>query len=463
MGAPSAGEARADARGMLRAAVEAAEPGPLVEAHLEVGDDGVEVAGEVVDPGAVRCAALGKAAPGMARALAGAFPEAPGVCAAPGRVLEADGPGPVPAGWRAVAGGHPLPDEGSRAAGEALLEAAGAVRAGGALVVGVSGGGSACAEVPRVPLGDLRWVTGGLLEAGTGIGDLNAVRRALSDLKGGGLARACAGRVVGLVLSDVVGDDLADVASGPTVPVPSAPARARDVLEEAGLWAGAPEAVRRELAGDEPEAVTGGGCDWGGGGPDGPETGAGGGGVRGGGGPAGAEAGGVVNRLVGGNRVARRGAVAAAEARGYVVRERDRPLVGEAREVGRDLVREARELRGEAGGSLVLVAGGEATVTVTGGGVGGPCQELLLGAARACAGEETVVGAVATDGVDGPSGAAGGLVDGGTVGRAASAGRDVEAALAENDAGGLLEEVEGRLRPGPTGANVNDVAVVLVP
>lgn len=453
---PSLGEARADARAILRSAVAAADPEPLVEAHLDAGPGGVEVAGEPVDPDQVRLAALGKAAPGMARALAAAFLDAPGVCAAPRAVLDAEAPGPVPRGWEVVPGGHPLPDRGSAAAGEVLLEAARATPAGGTLVVGVSGGGSACAEVPRVPLEDLRWVTGGLLEAGAGIGELNAVRRALSDLKGGGLVRACRGQVVGLVLSDVVADRLVDVASGPTVPAPRDPARARAILEEAGLWGEAPEAVRSQLAGggddpgtarEEVDRLVGGGDEAGDGGAGGGESGP---GER------------VRNRLVGGNGAARGGAAEAARARGYRVREREDPLQGEARDVGADLVEEARRA-GRVGGPLALVAGGETTVTVAGEGRGGPCQELALGAARACAGEEMVVGCVATDGVDGPTGAAGGVVDGGTARRAEEMGRDVGEALARNDAGGLLGDLGGLLRTGPTGTNVNDVAVVLVP
>lgn len=423
MGGSAGGAARRDAHAMLEAAVEAADPEALMREALAGGPP----AGGGGD-GGVRLAALGKAAPGMARALAAAFPEAPGVLAAPREVL--DRAGDAPEGWEAVGGGHPLPDRGSLEAGEALMEVARSTPEDGRLLVGMSGGGSACAEVAGVPLDDLRSVTASLLAAGLAVGEVNVVRRALSRLKGGGLARACPGEVRGFVLSDVMGDDLGDVASGPTVPLEPDPGEARRVLEASGLWTGAPAAVRTALEG-------------------GAEEGAGGAGVR--------------NVLVGGNGTAVAGAAGAGRERGYREERLGEPLAGPAAEAGRELARRGLERRRAGERGLALVAGGEVTVAVEGGGRGGPCQEAAAAAAAAVEGEDVIVGVLDTDGVDGPTDAAGAVVDGATARRAREAGVDLEGALRRHDAHRLLEAAGDLVRTGPTGTNVNDVAVALVP
>jgi glycerate-2-kinase len=418
---------RRDAQAILEAGVEAADAEALTRAALRSegrweGPDGDEL----------RLAAVGKAAPAMARALAAAFPEAPGILAAPRDAL--DRAGGVPPGWEAVVGGHPLPNGGSLDAGEALLAAARAVPEEGRFLAAVSGGGSACAEAPRVPLEDLRAVTGALMEAGLKVGAVNAVRRGLSNLKSGGLARACAGGVRGYVLSDVVGDRLADVASGPTVPVEAPRAAGRRVLEEASLWEVAPASVRAALGEGDGEGAE--------------------------------PAGDVENVLVGGNGEGAAGAAAAARERGYAVARRGDAFEGPAREVGRALVRHAREeaeVAEASEGGLTLVAGGEATAAAEGSGRGGPCQEAALAAATAMRGQEGVVGVVDTDGVDGPTDAAGAVVDGGTVRRGEAAGLEADAALSGHNAYPFLEAAGDLVRWGPTGTNVNDLAVVLVP
>jgi glycerate-2-kinase len=434
----TAASLRADARACFDAAIAAVEPGRLVASRLSRTGDALELRdprGRVVatHAGPVLLLGAGKAALAMARAAAAAVGER---CRGGVVVVPHGGVGPCPGGVDVVSAAHPVPDAaGEAAAARLLATAAGADRATLVLAV-VSGGASALlpAPAPGLSLGDVQAVTRALLASDADIGALNVVRKHCSRIAGGGLARAAAGAagLWALLLSDVVGDDPATIASGPTVADPSTFADALAVLERHLAPGAVPAAVRGHLARGEPETVKPGD-------------------------PAFARTHTVV---VGGNRDAVAAAAAAASARGYAPTALAEPLGGDAAAAGRSLAAMLRAAPRDR--PVAFVAGGETTVRTQPGGRGGRCQQLALAASVALAGEDgMVLLAAGSDGVDGPTDAAGACVDGGTVERARAAGRDPARALATTDSHPLLDATGDLLRTGPTGTNVTDLVVAL--
>jgi hydroxypyruvate reductase len=326
------------------------------------------------------------------------------------------------------AGGHPLPNDQSLAAGERLAGLLSDVGEDDVVLVLISGGGSAMLEhpAPGVTLTDLQTVNLGLLRSGLPISEINVVRGALSRLKIGGLARMAApARIAALVISDVPGDDLAAVASGPTVLAPDPRRRARAIIERAGLWSSVGDAVHSALSAPRPgrRVLTQ-----------------------------------PVTLLVASNRGAVRAAASTARTLGFEVDRMDRPLRGEARRVGGRL---ARRLLRERRGSC-LVAGGETTVTFKTAGRGGRNQEMCLQAALLLEEEPRVAFmAFATDGIDGPTEAAGAVVTGSTTAEIRHRGVDPKASLEAHDSFTALEAAGALIRTGPTGTNVADLVIGL--
>jgi len=390
--------------------------------------------------------ALGKAASSMAGAAAECVEPEGGVIAVP-RGYPASGV----EGLELVLGGHPLPDEGSLRAGEALLEWAGAARRRGVLLALVSGGGSSAAEKPfeGISLDDLREAYRLLINSGASIDEVNTVRKHLSLVKGGRLAAAAQpARVVGVYVSDVPGDRLDAVASGPTVPDPTTFRDALEVLDRWGLRMAMPRSVvdvlERGARGLLPETPKPGSIP----------------GER------------LSNTLAAANIDVLRRLAGDAEELGYESVILTSMLDGEASEV-------ARLLAGVAVESLrrgvpvkppaVILAGGEATVRVGvgGGGRGGRNQELALAAALAAyrlAGPRAPVAfaSVDTDGVDGNTPAAGGYAWPGLVAEALERGLNPWRYLASHDSYTLLKAMGATLEVGPTGSNLNSVTVAVV-
>jgi hydroxypyruvate reductase len=352
-----------------------------------------------------------------------------------------------------LAGGHPLPTEAGVAAAEQIANLVAGARDDDRLLVLLGGGGSALLALPAegLDLHALVTATDVLLRAGLPIAEVNLVRRHLERLKGGGLARLAGdAQVLGLVLSDVPGDDPAVVASGPLSPDGTRPRDAEILLRRRGLWSDMPRSVRRRLEADRrvtrpPEAPA----------PNGT-------GRR----PAEPPRPGVLLRLVGGGAHAVDGAAGEARRRGYTVHVLTRSLQGEARAVGRGLARVGLAVRDGVGPvrpPACLLAAGETTVHVRGEGSGGRNQEVALSAACALDGEDQVlVASLGTDGRDGPTDAAGGWADGSTATRGRACGLDAAAALDDNDAYRFLDAAGALLRTGPTGTNVADLMMVLV-
>jgi hydroxypyruvate reductase len=338
---------------------------------------------------------------------------------------------------------HPQPGPGSEAAGRRALDVASSTPRDSEVLVLISGGASSlmCLPDPDISLDDKRAATGVLLRSGADIHALNTVRKHLSRIKGGRLAVASSARVRALVLSDVVGDDLSFIASGPTVADPSTYADALAVVDRFGGRDAYPRPVVAHLeagaAGRRPES---------------PKPGD----------PALAR---TETRVIGGRHEAMQGAAAEARLRGYAVIVVDDPIVGEARRAGVELVRSARARAASTSGRpICVVASGETTVQVRGHGRGGRNQELAIAAATALAGDRPAAMASAgTDGIDGPTDAAGALVDHTTLTRAAAAGlAPAEAVLDANDAYPWLDAIGDLIRLGPTGTNVGDLQVFLL-
>ncbi|HSM05945.1 MAG TPA: DUF4147 domain-containing protein, partial [Longimicrobiales bacterium] len=369
----------------------------------------------------------------------------------------------LPPQLRLRAGAHPIPDAGTVAVAREVAGLARSAARRDRLLVLLSGGGSALTTLPRegVELEDVREATRVLLEGGAPIEELNAVRSGLEVLKGGGLAGlARPARVLGLVLSDVVGDDPAVVASGPLSPAARSPREVEVALRRRGVWTDLPERVRNALAAPRPGDVDAQPRDDGHPGTVRPLPDADAVPVVATGGPD------PRVRVVGGGALAMEGAAARARTLGYRTHVLTRALEGEAWRAGRGLARVGMAVQdgvAPPAPPACLLAAGETTVTVTGPGRGGRNQEVALGAALALDGRGGIlVASLGTDGIDGPTDAAGGFGDGGTRSRAAALGLDVEAALRRNDAYTLLDALDDLIRVGPTGTNVADLMVVLV-
>ncbi len=424
---------REAALAVWQAALAAGDVAPLVRSALHLsGSRLTSHALDIdLDRGRLFVLGCGKAGASMARAAGAVL----GDRIVDGFVVVKDGYALPTRRVRVAEAGHPVPDARGVAASARLLELAAAARADDLVLFLVSGGGSALtpAPVPPITLDEKQALTRLLLGAGATIGELNAVRKHLSRFKGGQLARAAApATVLTLALSDVIGDPLDVIASGPTAPDPTTYADALGVLD-ARRVAPPPAVAARLQAGARGEA------------PETPK-------------PGDPLFDRVTNRVIGNNALVVDAAVVRARALGYEPHLLTRALQGEAREVARQFVARARTLAPPA----CLIAGGETTVTVRGRGRGGRCQEFALAAALELReDEEIVVLAAGTDGTDGPTDAAGGVVDAVTVARGRRAGSDPRVALDDNDAGTFLAKSDGLVVSGPTNTNLLDVYIAL--
>jgi hydroxypyruvate reductase len=423
---------RAAARDILDAALAAADTRPLVERAL----DGIALPrGRLVVVGAGK--ASGAMADTVERALGDRIHD--------GLVVVKDGYAAPTRRIRMVEAGHPVPDErGARGAREilALAEAAGP---DDLVLVLVSGGASALLPAPAAPitLGEKQALTRTLLGAGATIGQLNAIRKHCSLIKGGQLARSAApARVHSFLLSDVIGDPVDVIGSGPTAPDESTYSVAMGILARFDVRdqvaASIVDRLRAGMQGDIPETPK----------PGDPVF------DR------------VENAVIGNNQLVTDAAVARARMLGFTPHLLTRSLEGEAREVARRLAalgRDVKDGRGPVPRPACIVAGGETTVTVTGTGAGGRCQELALAAALELDGAPgVVVLAAGTDGTDGPTPAAGAIVDGQSAARARAAGDDPQRRMADNDSHAALARMGDLVTTGPTRTNLLDLYLVLV-
>ena len=421
-------------REILDAGLAAADPKDAVIRSVSLEGDAALAGGARFDARRVFVVAAGKAAGPMAEAAQELF----GGRIEAGILVTKDGHDGGPEGFETVFASHPEPDERGVEASRKVRELAESLGEGDLLLALISGGASALLADPAPPIeiGNLKKLTQDLLRSGADIAEINTVRKHVSVLKGGGLARLAApAKVLALLLSDVVGDAPSSIASGPAAPDTTTLAQTWAVLERYGIEPPRSIAGHLENAEETPK-------------PGDPvfEN--------------------VTNVVCGGGRHAVEAAAEKARGLGYEPLVLSTTMTGDARaiaSVSAAVVREALESGNPAAPPCAIVSGGEATVVVRGDGTGGPNQEFALTLAVELDGVDGWAALAAdTDGNDGPTDAAGGLVDGGTAAKMREAGVDPAAALEENDARAALEAGGALLVTGPTGTNVNDLRVVLV-
>lgn len=404
---------RHDADKIIAASIKAVLPDEAVRRALEDFEPG---------PGRTLLVAAGKAAWQMTKAAVDALGDVDG-----GVVVTKYGhvKGEIP-GVGCYEAGHPVPDENSFSATEKALELVRGLTESDTVLFLLSGGGSALFERPLVPGEELQEITRQLLACGADIVEMNTIRKRLSEVKGGRFAQACApARVFSIVLSDIIGDPLDMIASGPAYPDSSTCEQAKAIVRKYGLKLS--DTAKALLDRENPKELDN-----------------------------------VATRITGSVRELCAAAAKSCRELGYEpVLLTDR-LACEAREAGSFLA-SLLQSHAKDGRSLAFIAGGETVVHLTGSGLGGRNQELALAAAPGLAGlTGAAVFSVGSDGTDGPTDAAGGYVDWETQPELAGKGLDIPAVLKENDAYHALEAVGGLIVTGPTGTNVNDVAVAML-
>lgn len=408
---------------ILSAALQAVDPAAAVRAHIP------EINGEVYGLG------IGKASIPMLTALAEALPLSEALA-----ISKHDSSSPSNL-FPVILGSHPIPDANSLYAGQRALEFVSSLQEGDTLICLISGGGSALVTAPYegITLEAIQTLTSLLLSCGARIDEINTLRRQLDRIKGGGLARATKAKVISLILSDVIGNPLEAIASGPTAPNPTTNADAIAILKKYELEKRVPDAIMNflesnflesasKLANVEQQA-------------------------------SGFQS---ENIIIGDNAFAAQAALEQAGREGFSAEILTNELQGEAREVGVSLTKQLREEISKRSRPFCLIAGGETTVTIIGDGKGGRNQELALAAVNELAGEKDVMLiAFATDGEDGPTDAAGAVVTGDSAWMAERLGVDAADHLSRNDAYAFFDALSDLIRIGPTGTNVNDLVFLI--
>ncbi len=336
--------------------------------------------------------------------------------------------------WEA---GHPLPDENTIRGTKKILDIVENSGENDLIIALISGGGSALLEDPMIPLEDLIKTNELLLKSGATIHEINTVRKHLSHVKGGRLAKiAEPSRILSLILSDVIGDDISTIASGPLSPDPTSYSDAYMVLKDYGLWNSVPESVRtvieRGINGEIEET------------PEYIEN--------------------VSTVIIGNLKDALREAETAGRRRLDNVILKEKPLEGEAREWGKLFAETAKRMleNDSLKEPVLIISGGETTVTVIGHGKGGRNQEFALAFAIHAKGLNACILCLNTDGTDGPTDSAGAIADGETYHRALELGLKPEEYLKNNDSYTFFEKLDGLFRTGPTHTNLNDLVFLLI-
>lgn len=398
---------------ILSAALNAVDPAEAVRKHLP------KLNGKVYGLG------IGKASIPMLTALAKTIPLSSGLAISKHASSLNSNLFPV------LVGGHPIPDSRSLIAGTRVLEFVSSLDESDTLVCLISGGGSALVTAPYVPLEDMQTLTSLLLSCGARIDEINILRRQLDRIKGGGLARATKAKVISLILSDVIGNPLEGIASGPTVPDSTTKEDAFAVLRKYEIEKQVPNSITTFL---ESGSLL----------P-----------------PIQKQASGF-NIIIGDNKLAAQAALEQAELEVFHSEILTNGLQGEASEVGVMLAKKLRDELSKRPRPFCLIAGGETTVTIRGNGKGGRNQELVLSAVNELRDLENVMLiALATDGEDGPTDAAGAVVTGESAQRAERPGLSAADYLSRNDAYSFFEQLNDLIRSGPTGTNINDLIFLL--
>lgn len=442
---PTENEMRADAAALMQAALDAVSPRKAIRQVLQLAGDTLRIAGReypLSERGRLVVVGAGKASATMAQAVE----EVLGDRIDEGLVITKRGQAAEYSGSRIqiVEGGHPTPDQAGLLGAHRIAELLEPLGPHDLVICLISGGGSALLTLPAsgIELPALQELTGALLKSGATINEINCIRKHLSRVKGGQLARmAHPAAVVSLILSDVVGNPLDVIASGPTVPDPTTFEDAWTTLERYGLIRGLNHSIRGRLQAGMTGAI-----------PETPKEGD----------PVFRN---THNAIIGSNEIAARAALLEAQNRGYNALLLSTYVEGEARHVARALAAIGKECI-HSGIPLpppaCFIAGGETTVTISGKGTGGRNQELALAAAIALDGWPRVaLATLATDGGDGPTDAAGAFITGETAQRARNLGLSPLSYLGDNDSYLFFQQLGDAVVTGPTGTNVNDLTFIL--
>ncbi|MDH5563965.1 MAG: glycerate kinase [Nitrospirota bacterium] len=429
-------------KNLIQSGLEAADPGQAMKRLITRKDHTLRVNSVRYDLSAYQrivCVGAGKASGHMAVALEQIL----GEHLEGGMVIVKDGNGSPCENIRVVEANHPLPDVRGVRATQQILNSVGSLTKRDLLIVLLSGGASSllCAPTQGLTLTDTRKTTNLLLRCGATIHELNTVRKHLSAVKGGQLAKATKAQILTVILSDVLEDDLATIGSGPTVPDPTTFQEAKTILEHYQIWNTVPENVRNHLDEGIRGLV--------------PET--------------------WKNRsrhssrhqsiILANNQTAIDGLTKEAKRLGLRPCFLETPLQGEAKDLGTILgamAKDIREFCNPVRPPACLLVGGEPTVTITGKGKGGRAQECVLAAAQELAGlPNIVVAGFGTDGTDGPTDVAGAMVDGKTFQRAIKNGLSIENMLDRHASYTFFKQVGGHIITGPTHTNVNDIYLII--
>jgi len=397
---------------ILTAALDAVEPAEAVRKYLPTLTSNVYGLG------------IGKASIPMLTALAEAYPLSGALA------ISKHASSSTPNLFPIFLGSHPIPDSRSLEAGVRVLDFVSTLNEEDTLICLISGGGSSLVTVPYegIMLDDIQSLTSLLLACGARIDEINTVRRHLDRIKGGGLAHVTKAKVISLILSDVIGNPLEAIASGPTFPNPTTNKDALRILKRYKIEKQVSNSILQTLESGNVHPLLQ---------------------------KQNSE---IQNIIIGDNKLAAQAALEQAQHENIHAEILTNELQGEAREVGAMLARQLRDEISKRTRPFCLIAGGETTVTIRGDGKGGRNQELALAAVNELRGLENVMLiALATDGDDGPTDAAGAVVTGESAQRAESLGVDVTAHLSGNDAYVFFEKLGDLLKPGPTGTNVNDL------
>jgi len=336
-----------------------------------------------------------------------------------------------------ITGGHPIPNQNSICGTDKILDVVKQCKDDDLLIVLISGGGSALLCKPRVDLNSLQKATDLLLKSGADINEINSVRKHLSFVKGGQLIKSFRGTAISFIISDIVGDPLESIASGPTYPDSTTHADSQNILKKYDLLEKIPPPVIKTLddgiKGKIPETLKN----------DDPVF------------------DNILNFIVANNEIACRCAEDKAKELGYETMLLTASLTGEAREIGKYLIGKARNYYNKDNVKIVFISGGETTVTVKGRGMGGRNQEMVLGSVEELIDSDVIFASFATDGVDGASDAAGAIADGFTMLRANKKKLDPNKFLQENNSYEFFKELNDLFITGPTGTNVMDIQIII--
>ena len=429
---PELKKIRKDVLDILDSVLDAVDPYKAVKSRFN-SDKIVfeEVSIDISDFDNVYLVGFGKASVGMAQAVCDSVDVKEGVVVTndPNSQVRSDN-------VVTIVGGHPLPDQGSIDGAEKILSVVEKCNDCDVLIVLISGGGSALLSKPRVCLEDLQSVTSLLLKCGADINEINTIRKHLSLVKGGQLTAASNGVVISFIISDIIGDPMSFIASGPTYPDSTSFADAKSVLERYDLWEKIPLSVKK-VVDDGVKGVI----------PDTPNK-------------DDVVFKNVFNFIVANNGIACKAAERKARNLGYKTMLLTTSLDGEAKEKGRFLVDKVLNYMNSER-KLVFISGGETTVTIHGDGKGGRNQEMILGSVRELFEKDVVFASFATDGVDGMSDAAGAIADGFTLSRAQRKDLDPDVFLRDNNSYEFFKNLDDLFMTGPTGTNVMDVQIVI--